>query len=136
MFIRWKKRGNRKYAYLEDRKRVGGRVVTKSIAYLGARPKDKLEELVNQGTIQEEDYNKVILSLMDSDESPVVRPEDRLNELKKALDIFTERSIMSEFKDMSSHMAHIDGVRYVLSKIDVIKQQFPDLWPEEEAEKR
>jgi len=135
MFIRWKKRGNRKYAYLEDRKRIDGRVVTKSIAYLGVKPKGKLADLVNQGKIQEEDYDKLILSLADSDEAAVIKSRDRLDELKKALDMLTEKSIMSEFHDFSSHMAHVDGVRYVLRKIDMIKQQFPDLWPGEGQEK-
>lgn len=130
MFIRWKRRGDRKYAYLENRMRTGGRVVTKSIAYLGVNPKTKLAELLNIGVIRQKDYKRLVENL--PDEPAEIKPEDQLVRLKIALDMLTEKSIMAEFHDFSSHMAHVDGVRYVLKKIDEIKRLFPELWVPEE----
>lgn len=51
MFIRWKTKGWSDYAYLENRSRYKGKVLTKVIAYLGQHPSAKLEAMLRLGRI-------------------------------------------------------------------------------------
>ncbi len=127
MFIRWQKKGARQYAHLEERKRVGGKVVTNYIKYLGASPREKLTDLLIDGVITQGEYDKLTAGLpeLTKAEPP---PVGVVEQLKAELDKLNEQSIMAEFPDLGSHVAHIDGVRYILGKLDAIKAKFPDVW--------
>lgn len=149
MFIRWQKKGNKKYGHLEERKRVGGKVVTHYISYIGIVEKapGKLFDLMESGVIDEGQYTSLYAGLPEPDKGaglgpgqgqssesgsssmlgPGARP-GTLEALKAELDTWTEGSIMKEFPDLSSHMAHQDGVRHMLKKLEGIKGKFPEVW--------
>ncbi|MCL2338206.1 MAG: hypothetical protein FWC60_12410 [Firmicutes bacterium] len=125
MFIRWQGSGARQYAHLEERKRVGGKVVTKYVKYLGVEPRAKLLDLLIDGVISQGDYERLTAGLPEP-----VKPEPLtiLEQLKAELDRLTERGIMSEFTQLSDYTSRIDGVRYVLAKLEGIKAKFPEVW--------
>lgn len=141
MFIRWKKQGNKKYATLEERHLKDGKVKTKLVAYLGAHPQARLAALVEAGTITHEEHDRLAAKLPEIPEFPEPPKPPKLPELPPAsvernqadillkklmaeLDGLTERDIMKEFPDLSSHMAHVDGVKYMLKKLEVIKERY------------
>lgn len=143
MFIRWKKQGSKKYATLEERHYKDGKVKTKLVAYLGSHPqaKDRLAALVEAGTITQEEHDRLVNKLPEIPELPILPPASPeegqgqegqqkgqagllLKDLMADLDGLTERDIMKEFPDLSSHMAHVDGVRYVLKKLEAIKERY------------
>lgn len=126
-FIRWQKKGNRKYAHLEGRKRVGGKVVTNYIAYLGADPRGKLIDLLIDGVITQEEYDKLSKGLPEPPKAEE-KPPGLVEQLKAELNQLNERDIMAEFPDLSSHVAHVDGVRYMLKKLEAVKTKFPEVW--------
>lgn len=118
MFVRWLKKGNKRYATLEERFYEAGKVKSKSIAYLGKYPVAKLAELAEAGTISREDYERLKAKL------PPDPPKDPLHDLLKDLDGLTERAIMAEIPDLSTYMNNIDGVRRVLGKLEAIKGKY------------
>jgi len=61
MFIRLKYGVNRKTGYyqLEDRCREYGKVKYRHIAYLGAKPTEKLEHFISSGRFTEEEVSKI-----------------------------------------------------------------------------
>ncbi|MHB8157246.1 MAG: hypothetical protein ACYDEQ_07625 [Desulfocucumaceae bacterium] len=139
MFIRWKKQGNAKYATLEERHYKDGKVKTKLVAYLGAHPQARLAALVEAGTITHEDHDRLVNKLPEIPKLPPASPEEGkgqegqgqerqtgllLKELMADLDKLTERDIMKEFPNMSSHMAHVDGVKYMLKKLEAIRERY------------
>lgn len=131
MFIRWQKKGNRKYGHLEERKRVGGKVVTHYISYLGTAEKapGMLAALVNSGTITPGQYDALQAKLPAPEAAPGRSGEEKiLAALKAELDALTEDKIMAGFPHMSAHFAHLDGVRHMLGKLEGIKRKFPEVW--------
>lgn len=67
MFLRWKKKNEKKYGYLEERQYIDGKVVSKNIAYLGTveKAKGKLLDLLNNGTITQIEFEKFSQGLPD-----------------------------------------------------------------------
>lgn len=128
MFIRWQKKGNKKYGHLEERKRVEGKVVTHYISYIGAVEKtpQKLLNLLETGVIDTEQYNTLCSSIPKPEIQESV--PDLVSSIKAEIDALTEDAIMKEFPHMSAHFAHLDGVRYMLKKIENIKRKYPEIW--------
>jgi len=128
MFIRWQKKGARQYAHLEERKRVGGKVVTNYIKYLGVEPREKLLDLLIDDVITQKEYEKLIAGLPAEPLKAEPPKLSAIEQLKTELDNLTEKSIMTEFYHLSDYVNHIDGVRYMLKRLDLIKSKFPEIW--------
>ena len=67
MFLRWKKKNEKRYGYLEERQYIDGKVVSKNIAYLGTMElaKGRLLHLLNDGIINQDQFTKFSEGLPD-----------------------------------------------------------------------